>query len=1005
MYPRSLPAIFIAPLLAIAFSSTVIGQEKKPKPGDEVLAPEVQRGKFHLPEGFVVELVAVEPAVINPITMAYDEKGRLYVSEGHTYRYGPKGSPVEKPTNPIVRLDPDGKVWKRTIVAEGFDDPVMGLLIRGGKMWCTANDHLYVYDIDDDGKTSNRKEIVHDNVKAWNPFGFFVLEWGPDDMMYVSVGNHAMDLVGSTNGLKSRGNSGIVLRMKPDGTAMEKLVEGLRVPYSFEFDPFGQLWVLSNGQGNPDRFVKVITGVDYHCYSRPKVGNNWLAGKHPLAPPCFEITNGARTQLMHYYGAAFPKEYLGRQFGVNWGPHGVGTRNHTIEEFVPDERERNTRTGNWFTCDDPRFRPTQLMLAPDGNLLVADWYGRDDENDLTGRIWKVKYVGKDARKVTRLSDEDWKDEAKVLQALGSPDHLERERAIATLVKQGNAVVKKVAEQAARTENPMGAANALWVLARIGTPEAKAAMSEGIQNADWKVRRQTLRMLRRYQVPGADAVALAAAKDADPAVRLEAALARTSPADARKQLTEALASGIAGDPHLRYEATAHLARMADTDVFSALLSSSDADVRTAGLIAIDLALYENHPAKEFARNALLKLLAEPGSTDVALLIDLAALHPDAEMIPAVQSILGRPNLPSSVIADASKLLRTLAGNNKGVKNPWLESLKTGKVPLVSAEDKQTILKLLPDEGPTPFGIDMVAKLISDTDSKVALPACAIARGWESKAALAVGNVWKQLANPKQLIEVRIELAATAAAIDPKPDPKKWQELLKSAEPALAREIVRDFRRFPKDKSYLDVLNALRAELVKRDATIRQDLALTHAALGSPSIDPELGSPIGDPKSYRDFAVKAFTPKSTPAQLALGRTTFERANCAKCHNLNADDKIGPTLGGVGRHELNHVIESILEPSKVILTGYEVERIETQNGIVITGVVREKGNELTILTADKIEKLPKSMVAERKLLKTSIMPDGMEKIISRDELADLLAFLMTQKANVGPPPPKKK
>ena len=106
------------------------------------------------------------------------------------------------------------------------------------------------------------------------------------------------------------------------------LVQGLRVPYSFEFDPFGQLWVLSNGEGNPDRFVRVIEGVDYHCYSRPGVDNNWLAGNHPLAPPCDELHRGAHTQLMRYYAAAYPVEYQGnqvtgipRRHGENAGVH------------------------------------------------------------------------------------------------------------------------------------------------------------------------------------------------------------------------------------------------------------------------------------------------------------------------------------------------------------------------------------------------------------------------------------------------------------------------------------------------------------------------------------------------------------------------------------------------------------------------------------------------------------------------------------------------------------
>ena len=99
------------------------------------------------------------------------------------------------------------------------------------------------------------------------------------------------------------GGAGIVMQMNPDGSNMQRLTHGLRVPYSFEYDPFGQLWLLSNGQGNPNRFVRVIDGVDYHCYSR-SVPNDWLTGKHPLSPPCFELPSGARTQRLRYYGAA-----------------------------------------------------------------------------------------------------------------------------------------------------------------------------------------------------------------------------------------------------------------------------------------------------------------------------------------------------------------------------------------------------------------------------------------------------------------------------------------------------------------------------------------------------------------------------------------------------------------------------------------------------------------------------------------------------------------------------
>ena len=126
--------------------------------------------------------------------------------------------------------------------------------------------------------------------------------------------------------------------MNPDGTKMERLVQGLRVPYSFECDPFGQLWLLSNGEGNPNRFVRVIEGVDYQCYSRPGIDNNWLAGNHPLAPPVFELPRGANTQLIRYYGAAFPAAYQGSLLLCNWGAHGFAGVNRAIHRYVPDER-------------------------------------------------------------------------------------------------------------------------------------------------------------------------------------------------------------------------------------------------------------------------------------------------------------------------------------------------------------------------------------------------------------------------------------------------------------------------------------------------------------------------------------------------------------------------------------------------------------------------------------------------------------------------------------------
>jgi glucose/arabinose dehydrogenase len=282
--PRLLASAFLLTTLTLP----VLAADAPAKKADDVRSPAEQLAAFKLPESFKIELVASEPVFFNPVAMAQDDQGRIYVSESHTYRWGPKGSPVDRPSNPIVRLDPspDGKGFTRTVVAEGFEDPVMGILVRDGKLWCTACQFCYVFDLDPaTGKGINRKTLVTDKSKAWNPFGMFGIEWGPDGWIYMSVGDHNIELTGTTNSLKGRGRTGLVVRFRPDGSQLEQLAMGLRVPYSFELDPFGQLWLLSNGEGNPNRYLRVIENVDYHCFTRSAADNEWLAGRRPMAPP------------------------------------------------------------------------------------------------------------------------------------------------------------------------------------------------------------------------------------------------------------------------------------------------------------------------------------------------------------------------------------------------------------------------------------------------------------------------------------------------------------------------------------------------------------------------------------------------------------------------------------------------------------------------------------------------------------------------------------------------
>jgi putative membrane-bound dehydrogenase-like protein len=959
--------------------------------------------QFALPEKFKIELIAAEPLIINPVCIALDEKNRLYVSESHTYRYGPSGSPVKGPPNPIVRLDPaaDGKTFTRTLVADGFEDPVMGMVIRDGHLWAAANNYLFRFDTSEAGPATNKQTLLVDKNKAWNPFGMFVLEFGPEGDLYMSVGNHDIDIGPpgqKEKGIGGRGGSGVVLRMKPDGTQLERLVHGLRVPYAFDFDPFGQLWQLSNGEGNPNRFVRVIEGIDYHCYSRGQVSNEWLAGRHPLAPPSFELPRGACTQLLRYYGANFPKEYQGSLFLDNWGAHGFGGPNRTLFRYVPDERNNIAEKQDFLVCRDPHFRCSHVIYAPDGSLLIADWYGRDDESDLTGRIWRVSYTGDDKPKVEHeLESPKWADAEYALSALGSPDHRVREKAMATLAKQGEKVIPALAKQA-ESAPALAAAHALWSLVRIGSPEAYAKLPSGAKHADWRVRRQTLQLLNRYKSSQLEATAVELAKDKDPAVRVAAAAVRADASHKREALVAALENGAAEDVHLRYEAAWFLADVADDAALLKLLASDREEVRLAGLITIDIAGYENRGGKDAAMKVLAEKLVSPGELESKYVFELARLHDSPALVEALRQIVARQDADAAQTATALLLLRSKSSGaalDKQAVAKFMEAVKSGGVSIQSASDWLTLLELISAEGPNEFALQRVAGGLTHGDQRVREAAHALARSWGTKASELAPPLWTRVlqAQNKNASEKLLYLT-TILAIEAEPNVENWQKLLETADGPLLIDAVRSFRKFGSQPSMVGMLERAYARLIKKDPSFKDDLAAVIAAWPSPEeYRKKLGVEVLVlPESVDAYKSAATSLQSSEDAKLLGRRVFERTGCTKCHTtLSQNTERAPSLANIGKaQKIEYLIESVLEPSTVIKTGFETEIITTKEGKVHSGLVKEAGDKLRVLTADAETTILKSEIEDRAVQKKSLMPDGQHKLLSPREFAELVAYL---------------
>jgi putative heme-binding domain-containing protein len=145
-----------------------------------------------------------------------------------------------------------------------------------------------------------------------------------------------------------------------------------------------------------------------------------------------------------------------------------------------------------------------------------------------------------------------------------------------------------------------------------------------------------------------------------------------------------------------------------------------------------------------------------------------------------------------------------------------------------------------------------------------------------------------------------------------------------------------------------------------------------------------------------AVAKLSKAEQPQRVFLGRQVFERAGCTKCHTtVTENTPLAPTLKGIATaQKADYLVESVIYPSKVIKTGYETEQILTKGGKVLTGLVKDEGQFLRILTADSDTRVAKADVEERSVQKVSLMPEGQEKLLSRGEFVDLIAYLLSLK-----------
>jgi putative heme-binding domain-containing protein len=161
-----------------------------------------------------------------------------------------------------------------------------------------------------------------------------------------------------------------------------------------------------------------------------------------------------------------------------------------------------------------------------------------------------------------------------------------------------------------------------------------------------------------------------------------------------------------------------------------------------------------------------------------------------------------------------------------------------------------------------------------------------------------------------------------------------------------------------------------------------------------------TPKGPGKIYTvDEAMKSFQQPLKNRKFQRGKDMFAATACIVCHRFNYDGGgIGPDLTGAGsRYTIRDLLESIIEPSKVVSDIYEAERFETENGNVMIGqIVGEEDGVYEVMVnpfaPDQTRRLNPDDIVSRTTHDQSLMPPGLLNSLNGNELRDLIAYIIS-------------
>jgi putative membrane-bound dehydrogenase-like protein len=970
--------------------AVLIGCSQKPKGG---LTPQEGLRSIRLAEDFRVELFAAEPDVVDPVEVVFDEQGRAYVAAMLDL---PDDPPEGKKARGRILLledtDGDGKADKSTVWAEDVLQ-CSGLIPWKGGLIVPASPNIYfMKDTDGDGKADLRQVLFtgffHGNPEAQisNPrFGvdnwiYFAntgnaglikspahpnhppVEVRGFDFRYDPVGGRFEPATGTTQyglTMDDWGNRFI----SQNTTHLRTVV--LERPYlakaplleipAVMHDPYGSIERRMYPLTPPEEWRVIRTKMRQQRYDELKTGRVEHVGGY---------FSGA-TGSTFYNGDAWPEEYKNSIFTADVSgnlvrrdiiePDGVTFKARPAPRTEKDKVE-------FLASTDPWFRPTNFANAPDGNLYLTDMQRYIIETplsipeelrkkldfyrgDTAGRIYRIVHNQPRVKRSLKVNLGAMTS-AELVRTLEHANGWHRQTAHRLLYeRQDKSVIPQLKQVALHSASAPARVRALYLLEGLGGLDA-ATVDAALKDPMPPVREHALRLAESF--PSLEKSVLALAADKEPRIQLQVAFslgAFNSPA-AKAALLDVAARNME-DPWIR---TAVLVSSYEQPnaFFQALLAKGPVHKDYVSRIGALIGTRQNPAEIQTFVTALSRTPeAEAGLAGVARGLKLAGAR--KLKAPGIEAALSQ-YLSKGVEAawDVARyfelrgLVERAAAQAVAPQTP--PAKRAAAVMALRGADfskaREVIAKLLETSQPVEVQTAAVLTLSSFEDSGVA---AALLKHWKSYSPEArtkvIGALLAQKNRVPALLDALENNQVEIAAIE-----------------IGARNRLLEFR---DDK------------VVERARKIFQNAAASDRAQVV--------------AAYRDVI-------NLKGNVDHGKQVFEDA-CAKCHlPRKQGGRVGPDLSGINMKSKEELLTAILDPSAAIESRFVNYLVTTKDGRMYDGVLaNETPGAITLRGgAEEDVTILRSNIAEIRASSISLMPEDIEKALSKQDLADVIAYL---------------